>query len=822
MTRAKNTGIIGIMREKWVLCLTVVVLIASIAVSVCACSQGSDSLPVATATLWASAPPASPIPSPTPTSTPTPIENIHMGERDLRNGNWDTAVIEFRRVLADPGSNESERAAAQIGLAQAALQSGSCSEALTALNSFIGAFPSHERIAHAYFLRGNCYAELGDYARAISDYQTYLTLKPGLIDSLVHERIGDAYIAGGQSARAAFSFEQALLSSIDLEESYVLREKLAEISRAEGNTQAAINQYEAILVSAEDYIYRARIEFLIGQTLFEAGDYDAAYTQLGIVFERYPQSYDALTALRDLLSANIPVDQFQRGLVNYFQGQYDIAIMAFTNYLDAAADDEIPAELYFYRAISYRALGRTDEAISDLEWLLEVYQPQTGDVWGKTWLELADIHAETGDIETALTLYQALAADYPFLSQAPDGLAAAGALTAGLGDLTRAEAFFRALEQQFPADSRAVNGLFDIGIAYLLRGEASAAEAVFRANLASAENPRPARDAFWLGKSLARQGRQAESVEAYQLAMSLEPERYYSFRAAELLGGGAPFSDPGEMVIPVDPDEGRAEAEQWLVTQFGLTNTPPLAETLREDIASDPVMLRSRELWDLGMPVEAKNGFDTVRTSYANDPLALYQLALYFREIGLYRSSILAAARLHTLASISPLEGPVFLARLRYPTYFQDLILTYATQYSLDPLLVFAIIEQESLFEGFAESRAAAQGLMQIWPPTGERIAAILNWPDYSVADLQRPYVNVNFGTWLLYDEFNRFDGDVYAVLAAYNAGSGRALTWQQQAQGDPDLFLELITLSEPRAYIEGIYRHFALYKTLYSRPEEF
>src|SRR5574341_1092008 len=214
-----------------------------------------------------------------------------------------------------------------------------------------------------------------------------------------------------------------------------------------------------------------------------------------------------------------------------------------------------------------------------------------------------------------------------------------------------------------------------------------------------------------------------------------------------------------------------------------------------------------------------KQDFEAVRQDYQDDPLATYQLAIYFREIGLYRSSILAASRLLTLAEVSLLDAPLFLARLRYPIYFSDLVALYATQYNLDPLLVFALIWQESVYEGFATSSASAQGLMQIWPPTGEDIAARLSWPNYQPSDLQRPYVSVAFGTWLLRDELDRFDGSVYAALSAYNAGTGRAADWLEASSGDADLFVEVIDLSEPQTYVRRISEHYAYYKILYGVP---
>jgi soluble lytic murein transglycosylase len=41
----------------------------------------------------------------------------------------------------------------------------------------------------------------------------------------------------------------------------------------------------------------------------------------------------------------------------------------------------------------------------------------------------------------------------------------------------------------------------------------------------------------------------------------------------------------------------------------------------------------------------------------------------------------------------------------------------------------------------------------------------------------------------------DRFDGDLYAALAAYNAGPGNAAIWHELAPDDPDLVLDVIRL---------------------------
>jgi soluble lytic murein transglycosylase len=202
---------------------------------------------------------------------------------------------------------------------------------------------------------------------------------------------------------------------------------------------------------------------------------------------------------------------------------------------------------------------------------------------------------------------------------------------------------------------------------------------------------------------------------------------------------------------------------------------------------------------------------------YQEDPLATYQLAVYFRDLGLYRLSINAAADLITAAEIDTTQAPHYIARLRYPVYYKDLVLPAAQEHNLDPLLIFSLIRQESLFEGFATSYAAAQGLMQIVPATGEEIAGKLAWPNYQNSDVYRPYVNVEFGTFYLRWVMDNFaDGLPYVALAGYNGGPGNAAQWLSISGPDLDLFVQTIGFDETRAYVRRIYEQYNVYRDLY------
>ena len=74
--------------------------------------------------------------------------------------------------------------------------------------------------------------------------------------------------------------------------------------------------------------------------------------------------------------------------------------------------------------------------------------------------------------------------------------------------------------------------------------------------------------------------------------------------------------------------------------------------------------------------------------------------------------------------------------------------------------------------------------------------------------DLQRPYINVEFGAFYLDRQRDDFNGDP-AALAAYNADPNSA-KWTPISKGDPDLFVEVIWLDQPRDYVRSIYEFYS------------
>ncbi|MGE5282047.1 MAG: lytic transglycosylase domain-containing protein [Chloroflexota bacterium] len=173
-----------------------------------------------------------------------------------------------------------------------------------------------------------------------------------------------------------------------------------------------------------------------------------------------------------------------------------------------------------------------------------------------------------------------------------------------------------------------------------------------------------------------------------------------------------------------------------------------------------------------------------------------------------------AAALLVALLAFVALRGFVHKAiqELTLPLHHEDIIRQQAREKNVDAALIAAVIYAESKFSNRTSS-AGARGLMQITPQAANEIERHSGGTTFTLGDLSDPEINIRYGTFLLRELLDRYEGDAVAALAAYNAGPANVDRW-----GGGDLTLAGIRFPETRAYVEEVLDKQRAYRDEYAK----
>ncbi len=149
--------------------------------------------------------------------------------------------------------------------------------------------------------------------------------------------------------------------------------------------------------------------------------------------------------------------------------------------------------------------------------------------------------------------------------------------------------------------------------------------------------------------------------------------------------------------------------------------------------------------------------------------------------------------------------------------------------FELDRALLLGIARQESGFNPAATSPAGASGLMQLMPQTANAMAAMQPFASNGRAggpvSLRDPVTNLSLGQrYLQYLAAKPYvENNLILLLAAYNAGPKAAITWADRAAEarDPLAFMERISYSETRTYVQKVLANSWTYHTLLGTPSD-
>jgi len=469
-------------------------------------------------------------------------------------------------------------------------------------------------------------------------------------------------------------------------------------------------------------------------------------------------------------------------------------------------------------------------------------------------LELARYLEERGEVEEAYQEYKGLLSDHPVAFEdmrrlATDPLVLAADLNAALYFSDALESL-RLIDEPNSLRARALEGL----------GRYEEAKGEYQAWLEG--NPEDGEARLGLARTLARLGYVEEALEEYrkvessesllaqaELLEALDPEEaleiyrdlpypYGWWRGATLLEeegrlaealplysrlarSATTLADDAAYRIYLlaqrvgDPealDEASALLKELEPTYFALLAQSQGFSSVVAPLLSDgaPILEKVKALELLGLKRLARREL-LFAARFGDSPALELAMAQALSERGFLRDAQrIAVKALRTLDA-----APLALWRLAYPKPYLQEVEEAAQEFGLDPLLLYAIMREESRYDPEAVSRAYAQGLMQIIPSTRDWIAEQLKI-EIDPTEIFDPSVNIRLGAWYLRHLLDYFEEDLHCAVAGYNGGPGNVNKWKENplVQEKAD-FLRWIGFGETREYLPKVLLSYEVYRWL-------
>ncbi len=335
------------------------------------------------------------------------------------------------------------------------------------------------------------------------------------------------------------------------------------------------------------------------------------------------------------------------------------------------------------------------------------------------------------------------------------------------------EACFRTLYEKYPSGQFSADSLYNIFITKYLQKKYYDAQRLGFLHLKKFPNVKstPA-VTYFMGKIAFKLKHYESANNYYRKVVTDYPDTYYAYRANYNL-----YKDDG---------------------------TLPFLE-----LNEKPVVFPYKKSLDHNLVVKLAylKDFDLVEELCKKDKFIQSWIAY---EKGNYTiSAVLARNAMDELEVKPPFDDLRW--RLVYPMHYYEIV--DKVKGDNNPIILEAIIKEESHFNPFAKSGVGATGLMQLMPSTYNEVVKKHNLP----ANLNAETANITAGS-LYYTSLKRMLGnkDLYAITA-YNGGIGSVTNWfSKLIYNDTDEFVEQIPYPETKNYVKKVLRTYWVYGNVY------
>ncbi len=444
-------------------------------------------------------------------------------------------------------------------------------------------------------------------------------------------------------------------------------------------------------------------------------------------------------------------------------------------------------------AEGWRRTGRPDEALRTVDRALAVAPVERRSAW---LYERARLQQPKG-AQAALVTLDRLVREHPKSSEASDGLLLRAQVLESLNQGVEAEGAYNRLAVEYADDDDAGRAIWRLGwLAWFRRDFEGAATRWARLNNLPGGQAYRENATYWIGRAHEERGELELATRQWAESVGHQPRGYFGILATMRLtrrglpvpaarDARAPLALPQDATVLLRAEPRYAKAETLRALGLGAWADAELDEMARRSVGEAPRLY-------------------AVSAAFSQD-------ARHHLSLRILRRDFLPMAR----------AGYAWLPRafweMFYPLGWRVEVAGAAQRAGIDPLLVSAVVREESSYNPLARSRVGARGLMQLMPETARPMARVRGMAFQEGELLDDPAANIELGSAYLGGLVRDF-GDARLAVAAYNAGPTRVREWWTARKSDDmEVWVEQIPYNETRNFVRRVMVGWEEYRRLYA-----
>ena len=661
------------------------------------------------------------------------------------------------------------------------------------------------------YILGECFKKIEDWDRAIVIYKNLVKSDPLLTDYSLFF-LAETYHLKRENHESIATFKEIIenfpQSLIISEANYQIAQNYRELN----DLTSALIYYENILKDSQDNQLKANVLLDLSDLYWKEKKYSDS---LNCLYEILDKSYKLKRnsepeelliryfywIKENLKEINVPYPIMMKCADILFKyRKYDLAENLYAEIISTFPDAKDIAEVYYNRARAWYYKKDYKEAISQCNEIISRFP--TGDIITKVYYFLANLIFASGERYSAIEKYNKIITQYPESIYARESYLRLAECYFQLNEPEKGIFQWKQVIEKYPDSYQAMNAWWNLGRYYTKNNNNSEALEAYRLLSERFSKSSLGDDAlYWRGKTLQKMGLEEEARVIYEKLLREYPLSYYTERITKQ-------RDDLNFVglISTSKKEDFTNLEEFLLKYAKIEEKGQLA------------LLKAELFEEISFYKESIIELKETLNYYPGNIFLLFKLSdVYKKNLDYYNSLNYSEIIFNYLVDNHQLDDlPFELWESLYPICFEDIIREYALKYEIDPLLVMAMIREESRFNSWDESAAGARGLMQIIFSTGEWIAQKINIIDFNDEMLFSPKVNINLGCWYIGYLKGKFSNDIILIISGYNAGPGITDQWlERYDQSDLDNFVENIPYAETREHIKKVMKSYQMYKKL-------